>query len=191
MYREDSIEKFLEKLSSSSSMPGGGVASSLVAANGISLTLMVCNLTIGKEKYNEYESLVSDVKEKAEKLKEKFLQLMDKDAEEFKEIEKVFAMPNSTDEEKKKRKETMQEACKKCCETPKEMIDNAVEGIKLTESIIGKSNKSAASDLEVGKILLVAAIKGAWHNIAINLKYIDDSDFVEKQNKYKKIVEEL
>lgn len=191
MYKEDSIEEFLKKLSSSDSMPGGGVASSLVGANGISLTLMVCNLTIGKEKYKEYEAQVIGVKEKAEALKEKFLTLMDKDAEEFKRIEKVFAMPNSTDEEKQNRKEAMQEACKKCCETPREMIENVIEGIRLTESIMGKSNKSAASDLEVGKLLLIAAAKGAWHNIAINLKYIDDEEFVAKQNKYKEIVENL
>lgn len=191
MYRNDSIEEFLKKLSSSASMPGGGVASSLVAANGISLTLMVCNLTIGKEKYKDYEKLVQDVKNKAEVLKENFLKLMDKDAKEFKEIEKVFAMPNSNEEEKGKRKVAMQDACKKCCETPVEIIENALEGIGITESIIGKSNKSAASDLEVGKILLIAAAKGAWHNIAINLKYIDDTEFVAKKSRYKEIVDNL
>ena len=48
MYKVESIEKFLNRLSSNDSMPGGGVASALVAANGVSLGLMVCNLTIGK-----------------------------------------------------------------------------------------------------------------------------------------------
>ena len=191
MYKKDSIEGFLAKLSSSDSMPGGGVASSLVAANGISLTLMVCNLTIGKEKYKEHEALVQDVKTKGEALKEKFLMLMDKDAETFKVMENVFAMANATEEEKAKRKEAMQLACKKCCETPREMIERAAEGIKLTESIMGKSNKSAASDLEVGKLLLIAAAKGAWHNIAINLKYIEDQDFVKSQERYKNIIETL
>ena len=191
MYKQDSIEEFLNKLSSSESMPGGGTASSLVGANGISLTLMVCNLTLGKEKYKDYETLVQDVKNKAEVLKESFLNLMDKDAEEFKAIEIVFTMPNVSDEEKKKRKEAMQAACKKCCETPIEIIENALEGIELTENIMGKSNKSAASDLEVAKIMLIAAAKGAWHNIAINLKYIDDEAFVTKQSRYKEIVDDL
>ena len=191
MYKQDSIEEFLKKLSSGESMPGGGTASSLVGANGISLTLMVCNLTLGKEKYKDYEILVQDVKKKAEVLKDSFLKLMDKDAEDFKAIEKVFAMSNVSDEEKKKRKEAMQEACKKCCETPIEIIENALEGIELTESIIGKSNKSAASDLEVGKLLLIAAAKGAWHNIAINLKYIDDEEFGTKKKRYKEILDDL
>lgn len=169
-------------------MPGGGVASSLVAANGISLTLMVCNLTIGKEKYKEYEELVIKVKKEAEELKTEFLELMDKDAETFKIMEKVFAMPNITDDEKKLRKEKMQEACKVCCNTPKEVIKSAKRGIEITESIVGKSNKSAESDLEVGKTLLKAAIEGAWENILINLKYIKDEKFISNyQNWYKSI----
>lgn len=189
MYKENSIKEFLEKLSSSDSMPGGGVASSLVAANGISLILMVCNLTIGKEKYKENEALVISVKSEAEKLKEKFLELMDKDAETFKVMEKVFAMPNSTEEEKNLRKEKMQEACKICCETPKEMIENAIKGIELTDSIYGKSNKSAESDLIVGKKLLRASIEGAWENIAINLRYINDEKFVKEYEEFKQKVD--
>lgn len=185
MYKENRIKEFLDRLSSSDSMPGGGVASSLVAANGISLILMVCNLTIGKERYKENETLVVSVKEEAEKLKEKFLELMDKDAETFKVMEKVFAMPNSNEEEKKSRKEKMQEACRICCETPREMIEHALRGIELANSILGKSNRSAESDLIVGKTLLKAAIEGAWENIAINLRYINDENFVKEYESFK------
>ena len=190
-YKNLTIEEFLEKLGSSDSMPGGGVASSLVAANGISLILMVCNLTIGKERYKENEQLVISVKDEAEKLKEKFLELMDKDAETFKVMEKVFVMPNTTDEEKSIRKEKMQEACKVCCETPREMIEHALRGIELANSILGKSNKSAESDLIASVILLKAAIKGEWENIAINLKYINDEKFVKEQESFKQKIEDL
>jgi len=183
-YKNLTIENFLEKLGSSDSMPGGGVASSLVASCGISLTLMVCNLTIGKEKYKEYEGLVLKVKKEAEELKLKFLELMDKDAETFKIMENVFAMPNVTEEEKSLRKEKMQEACKTCCLVPKKVIEKALRGIEITESIVGKSNKSAESDLVVGKNLLDAAVKGAWENIAINLKYISDENFVKEYKEW-------
>lgn len=183
-YKNLTIENFLEKLGSSDSMPGGGVASSLVAANGISLTLMVCNLTIGKEKYKEFEDTVTKVKKEAEELRKDFLELMDKDAETFKIMEKVFEMPNVTEEEKKFRKEKMQEASKVCCTVPKKIIEKVLRGIEITESIIGKSNKSAESDLVVGKNLLEAAKKGAWENIAINLKYINDEEFVKEYKEW-------
>ena len=183
-YKNLTIENFLEKLGSSDSMPGGGVASSLVAANGISLTLMVCNLTIGKEKYKEFEEIVTKVKKEAEDLKAEFLKLMDKDAETFKIMENVFAMPNTSDEDKKKRREKMQEACKTCCIVPKEVIEKALRAIEITSSIYGKSNKSAESDLRVANILLRSAVEGAWQNILINLKYIDDDKFIEEYNDF-------
>ena len=185
-YKDLKIEEFLDKLSSSDSMPGGGVASALVAANGISLIMMVCNLSIGKEKYKENEQLIISSKEKCESLKKDFISLMDKDAENFKVMEEVFAMPKGTEEEKQMRKEAMQNACKKCCEVPKEIILKCLEGIEISNSLKNKTNTSAASDLEVGNILLIAAAGGAWDNIEINLKYIEDKQFVEKFNNIKK-----
>ena len=89
-YKDYTIKHFIEKLSSSDSMPGGGVASALTAAIGISLTIMVCNLSIGKEKYKKYEELIKSNKLKAENLKNIFLDLMDKDAENFKCMEEVY-----------------------------------------------------------------------------------------------------
>ena len=59
-YKDDKIIDFLEKLSNTDSMPGGGVAASLVGAVGISAALKVCNLSLGKEKYKEHESLIKE-----------------------------------------------------------------------------------------------------------------------------------
>ena len=145
---------------------------------------LVCNLTLGKEKYKEFEELVTKVKNESEELNKKFLELMDKDAETFKIMENVFAMPNATEEEKKMRKEKMQEACKLCCLVPKEVIEKALQAIEITNSIYGKSNKSAESDLRVANILLRSAVEGAWQNILINLKYIDDDKFIEEYNDF-------
>ena len=192
MYKKKTIDEFLDLLSSKQSMPGGGVASALVAANGASLGLMVCNLTIGKEKYKENECFVKEVKEKLEVLKEEFLNIMDEDATTFKEMEKVYGMPNVTEEEKIKRKEALQKACKICCVAPKKLMEKAKEGSKLLDTLKGISNVSAASDLEVGSIFLKAAIAGAWDNVLINLKYIQDEQFINEQMEYsKKIMSEV
>lgn len=180
MYKKKTIDEFLEKLSSSDSMPGGGVASALVAANGTSLGLMVCNLSLGKEKYKKNEALIQEVKEKLEVYKKEFLFLMDKDAEMFKAMENVYLMPKNTNEEKETREEAMQKACKKCCETPETIMIKAIEALQLIDSLKGKSNESVASDLEIGSIFLKAAMAGAWDNILINLKYIKDEEFVKK-----------
>lgn len=178
-YKNETIEKFLEKLSSSESMPGGGTAAALTAAEGVSLIEMVCNLSIGKEKYKEYESLIINIKNSCEENKKTFLYYMDEDAKLFKEIEKVFALPRSTEEEKKIYKKEMEKACKICCDIPKKIIELCDKSLKLVLEAKGKSNKSAASDLEVAEILLIAAKKSAWQNILINLKYILDEEFIK------------
>ena len=49
--KKQSIEFFLDKLSSNKLVPGGGSAASLVGAVGISLGSMVGNLALGKKKY--------------------------------------------------------------------------------------------------------------------------------------------
>lgn len=188
-YKNETIEKFLERLSSRDSMPGGGTASALVAAEGVSLIEMVCNLTIGKEKYKEYESIIINIKNKSENNKKTFLFYMDEDAKIFKAIEKVFAMPKNTEEEKKIYKVEMEKACKKCCEIPKKIIDLCNESQKLVLEAKGKSNKSAESDLEVAEILLDAAKKSAWQNILINLKYITDENFKNCMSKIKENVD--
>ena len=49
------------------------------------------------------------------------------------------------------------------------MMEIAVETLELTDSILGKSNDSAASDLGVSALSLRAAIQGAWLNVLINI----------------------
>lgn len=59
-----SITEFAKVLGSDAPAPGGGSAAALSAANGISLTKMVCELTIGKKKYAEFEDHIKGVHEK-------------------------------------------------------------------------------------------------------------------------------
>ena len=55
MTRDQIIEEFLLDLSSKSPVPGGGGASALAGAFGVSLGMMVASLTIGKKRYAAVE----------------------------------------------------------------------------------------------------------------------------------------
>lgn len=177
MYKDYEIKKFLEALSSTESMPGGGVAALLVAANGISLALKVSNLSLGKEKYKEYERLIKEAIDKLYGLREEVYKLMDEDAANFKTMEDVYKMPKNTDDEKQKRKAALEDACKICCEVPHKTIVLIEKAIIIVKNLYGKTNVSAASDLKIGSLLLVTAAHSMWENIEINLKYISDKEF--------------
>ena len=190
-YKDDKIIDFLEKLSNTDSMPGGGVAASLVGAVGISAALKVCNLSLGKEKYKEHESLIKESIVKLEEYKNLLLQLMDEDAEKFKAMEEVYKMPKATEEEKAKRKKALEEACKICCEVPTKVIAKASSAMSVVANLVGKTNASAASDLKVGLKLLTATIYSAWDNIETNLKYIEDEEFKKPLLKLKIQLDDL
>jgi len=66
--RDEKIGDWLDELASESSAPGGGAAAALDAAVGAALISMVCNLTIGRPKYAEYDDTNKAALEAATKL---------------------------------------------------------------------------------------------------------------------------
>ena len=174
------VSAFADLLASDAPAPGGGSAAALTGALGASLTAMVCALTVGKQKYADVQDLAATAQKKARELKIRFLDVMDRDTEAFNAVAAVFAMPKSTDEEKAARAAAMQEALKGCTGTPLEMMELAVESLELTDSVLGKSNASAASDLGVSALSMRAAIQGAWLNVLINIGSFKDRELAEE-----------
>ena len=166
------VNGFVEELASDSPAPGGGSAAALEGALGAALTAMVCTLTtVGKSKetYADYQEFVIETRAKASDLQARFVDVMDRDTEAFNVVSAAFGMPKATDEEKAARSAAIQKGLEGCTATPFEMMEIALETLELTDSILGKSNDSAASDLGVSALSLRAAIQGAWLNVLINI----------------------
>ena len=149
-------------------------------ANGISLTKMVCELTIGKKKYAEFEDHIKGIHEKSAHLQDQLLEAIDKDTEAFNVVSSVFDLPKETEEEKAARREAMQQALKQATESPFSMMELIVEALETTKEAVGKSNTNAASDLGVAALNLKAGLQGAWLNVLINISGIKDQDFVQE-----------
>ena len=167
---------FTDLLASDAPAPGGGSAAALEGALGAALTAMVCSLTVGKKKYAEHEELARSVQAKANELRTRFVDVMDRDTEAFNVVSAAFGMPKATDEEKAARSAAIQKGLEGCTKTPFEMMELAVETLELTASVLGKSNDSAASDLGVSALSLRAAIQGAWLNVLINIGSLKDQE---------------
>lgn len=174
---EMQVTEFVNLMASDAPAPGGGSAAALEGALGAALTAMVCALTVGKKKYADVQELAVESQKKAEDLKARFVDVMDRDTEAFNAVSAVFAMPKDTDEQKAARKAAMQEALKGCTKTPFEMMQLACETLELTRSLVGRLNASAASDLGCSALSLRAAIQGAWLNVLINISGINDEAF--------------
>ncbi len=174
------IEDYINLLGSKEPAPGGGSAAALSGSQGSALVAMVCELTIGKKKYVEYNDLNVEVLEKVNESKNKFLKFIDKDTEAFNGVSAVFSMPKETDEDKANRKTAMQKALKEAVLVPFEVMEETLVVTKLANELIGKSNTNALSDIGVGVLNFDTCIKGAWLNVLINLSSIKDEEFVKE-----------
>ena len=180
MLIEKSCRDFVEVLSSKEPVPGGGGAAALVGAVGMALGNMVGNLTVGKKKYKDVEPEVYAIMEKASKLQQDLLSMVDGDAEVFGEVAKVYSMPKDTPEEKAARAAAMEKALKQACSVPMEIIRTALEAIKLQARLGEIGSIMALSDVGVGVLCLKAALISGKLNVIINLNGIQDEGFVSK-----------
>lgn len=171
-----SIKEYLDILKTDAPAPGGGGVSGLTAAQGISLTLMVIELTLGKKKYEEYMELIEKSRVRALELYEELAVAADEDREVFLKLSEAYALPKETEEEKKNKQQVLGERSLAATEAPYKVMELSLEGLEITEKLVGKSNKMAVSDLGVAAACFLAACKSAWLNVKINLPYLTDKD---------------
>ena len=180
---QKSCVDFIEVLASKAAVPGGGGAAALAGAIGMALGSMVCNLTTGKKKYAQYEEAIQEILEKAAKLEEELLSMIDKDAEGFFPLSKAYGLPTTTEEEKQYKAETMEKCLKVECEVPMNIVRLCYDSIKLHEELVDKGSKLAISDVGCGVQCLRAAILSGQLNVIINVNSMKDREYAEKIEK--------
>lgn len=186
------VKEFTDVLASDAPAPGGGSAAAVNGALGAALTAMVSSLTIGRKKYVDVEELATETQKKASELKDKLIVAVDEDTEAFNVMSAAFGLPKETDEEKAARSAAIQEGLVACIESPLKIMELSADALRLTASVVGKLNASAASDLGVATLELRSAILGAWLNVLINLSSMkDEAKAAEYRAKGQAMVDEL
>lgn len=176
MYSNLPLKEFVNELASSSSTPGGGSASSIVASFGFSLVSMVMGIYQKKNPSDELETSINDARDTAFSL----LELSSKDAEAFNKFMEALKLPKETEEEKEVRKRLMQEALIGAALVPLKVIEIIYEKQYLLEKAKDFCPKSALSDLWSGLCFIESAFEGAKANVVINLQSIKDDRFVSE-----------
>ncbi|MEW9121138.1 MAG: cyclodeaminase/cyclohydrolase family protein [Thermotaleaceae bacterium] len=177
---EQSCAEFTSLLSSKAAVPGGGGAAALVGGLGTALAGMVCNLTIGKKKYQHVEDDVKKILERAEAVQKELLAMVDEDAEQFLPLSKAYGLPSNTDEEKAEKAKVLEAALKQACEVPVKIVKTCYEAIKLHEELVDKGSKLAISDVGVGVQCLRSALISGQLNVMINIGMIKDEEYVQR-----------
>ena len=171
---------FAEELSRDSPAPGGGSVAALSGALGAALASMVANLTYGKKKYAEVWEDMLRIGNKAQNLKYRFLELIDRDTEAFDAFMAAMKLPKKTEEERRLREIEIERATKKAIEVPLETLRLTREIVELSDELADKGNKNAVSDAGVSALSAYSAAYGAYMNVLINLSGISDEEYRNK-----------
>ena len=180
---EKSCIDFVNVLASKAPVPGGGGGSALGGAIGMALGSMVGNLTLGNKKYADVQDDMGRLLKEADALQKDLLKLVTRDAEVFEPLSKAYGMPKGTEEEKAKKDEVMEAALRQACSVPVEIMEKAMDCIRLHEEFGEKGTAIAISDVGVGIAFIKSALMGGSLNVFINTKIMKDRDYAEKINK--------
>jgi len=181
-FRDQTIEVFIQELSSKAPVPGGGGASALVGALSASLTHMVGALTVGKPKYAAVEAEMQELLNDTEALANRFLALMDEDAEAFEPLAQAYRLPKETVEEKANKAVLMEAALKSAVQPPLEIMETCAKALPLIALCAEKGSVVAVSDAGVAASLCRAALEGASLNVFINTQGMQDKAYAESLN---------
>ena len=182
------IGDYLDILATKNPVPGGGSVAGVNSAQGVALILMVLDLTEGKEKYKEYEKENAKVKEDALELFKILKGAADEDVSAFSKVALAYKIPK----EDPNKKMEIGKASLGATKAPFKLMEKSLEGCKLIENLIGKTNKTAVSDLAVAAFCFDSAVKSAWLNVKINLPYLlDEEDKKYFKSKGEMILKEI
>lgn len=175
-YRKLTVEEFLQKANSPVPVPGGGSVAAVTGALASSMGQMVLNLTIGKEKYKQFEADCKLHLASLEKAQKMMLQLMDEDIAAFGGYSEVRKLAK----EDPTRPAKMAEAIQVCVTVPLEICAVALVMLDDMDAVKDKANLFLLSDLGVAAVLAAATVKAAAFNVRANLSSIKDAAEVAK-----------
>ena len=151
-FHEMTIDAYLSALGSTSPAPGGGAAAGLIGAQACALGEMVSRFI--------------------------FLDLMDEDAKNFRELMALLQSPRDPADTKKKEK--LEAAFKKSAEAPYRMADTMSELLPAFTQLLLHCNKNVITDAVIAAEEAVSCIRAARLNVEINAKYVKDEFYARE-----------
>ncbi len=177
--RDMTLDTFQKTLSSKAAVPGGGGAAALAAALGVSLGSMVGELTLGKPRYAPVQEEMTQLTQQAKDLADRFLSLIDEDAQAFLPLSRAYAIPR----EQAGRAEEKERCLRLAIEPPREMVRLCCRSISLLEKFAVMGSSLAVSDAAAGAALCRGALWAAAVNVKVNTKSLSDRAYADEINR--------
>ncbi len=186
------VARFVDRLASADPVPGGGSAAAIAGSLAAGLVAMVASLSEGRPRYSEHAVLHAEAIGEARGLTDRLLSLADEDAAAFAGFGAAMRLPRETDDDREARSAAIRQAARGAADVPFRTIQACAEVVGLAEALAGRSNRNAASDLEVSALLSLAAAEAAAANVRVNLQAMgDDSAARDLAERTDRLVQEV
>lgn len=179
MYIDQPLQTYLDDLASSSSTPGGGSAAAISGAMAAALVCMVCQLTLGKEKYVDVQDEITSLLSRAEEHRQRFQQLMAEDIAAYGRLSASFKMPRASEEEREARAAAIQQNLVEAALVPLEISEQAVAVASICERVAEIGNVNILSDIAAAAMLAASAGTSAAWMVRVNLTSLKDAQTAE------------
>lgn len=176
------VAEFMDLVSDPAPVPGGGSVAALAGALAAALGKMVLGFTLHRKKYEAHESKLLEHLRLLEESLAKLRSAVEEDAKAYSQVAAAQQLPKSTEAEKEVREQKLQDSLRHATEVPMHVAEVAYRVMQSLLELRSISNPNLTSDLNVGFWMALAAAEGALENVAINLKWMPESDFVSVQN---------
>jgi formiminotetrahydrofolate cyclodeaminase len=177
---DQSLSQFLDNLASKSPTPGGGSIAALSGAMAAGLITMVCDLTIGRKQYADFEGEAQRLRERSEALRAELQQLAQADIDAFDHLFAAYKLPRTTDADAASRRAAIQKTTLRATEVPLRIARATVALLPLCAPLVREGNRTAVSDVGVAALMIRAAVPSALLNVEINLGTLEDQIFVRQ-----------
>jgi formiminotetrahydrofolate cyclodeaminase len=172
------FETFFDELSSAAPVPGGGSVAALSTALGAALLVMVCNLTLGRKRYEPVRPQIQALYDRAAELRDRARRLANEDERAYSRVSAVMTLPRETEEQKAERRDRLQEALKAAAVPPIDTMRVASAVIDSSLELVSIGNRSAVSDVGSAALMAVAGYRAAQLNVEINLASVTDEAWI-------------
>jgi glutamate formiminotransferase / formiminotetrahydrofolate cyclodeaminase len=185
------LATFANETASESPAPGGGSISAYMGAMGAALGTMVANLSAHKRGWDDRWEEFSDWADKGMHYVKALTRMVDEDTLSFNRLMDAFGLPKTNADEKKTRLEAIQSATRYATEVPFKVMQLAVESMDVIEAMAKTGNPNSVSDAGVGALAARSAVLGAFLNVRINARDLNDRVFADDILKQGKEIESL
>lgn len=164
---QQSIQDYLQGLSSNEPTPGGGAAAGLHLAQGAALVAMVARFTTGA-RFSLVQEQALDIAAQADDLRQQAVQVAEEDQRVFAQVIAAYRMPRADEAAAALRAEAIENATVEAAQPQLDSVSLAEQILTLAEQLVSIGNRSVLSDVAAAAEAARAALGTAVVTMEIN-----------------------